>query len=87
MTRWLPWFRASLKYVNGSASHQSSLVGWRCSFACLARSSRSSVLPRAVEPAAVLPTRFGPVKIDVLEVRQAELDHPSDDAGDALRRT
>lgn len=38
-----------------------------------------------VEPAAVrLPTPFGPVKIDVLEVRQAELDRPSDDPGDRL---
>lgn len=39
----------------------------------------------AVEPAAVLlPTRYGPVKIDVLEVRQSELDHPSQDPGDRL---
>jgi hypothetical protein len=39
----------------------------------------------AVEPSAVLlPTRFGPVKIDVLEVRQIELDQPSDDPGDRL---
>lgn len=38
-----------------------------------------------VEPAAVLlPTRYGAVKIDVLEVRQVELDHPSDDPGDRL---
>lgn len=38
-----------------------------------------------VEPAAVLlPTPYGPVKIDVLEVRQAELDRPSDDPGDRL---
>ncbi|WP_257890320.1 hypothetical protein [Rhodococcus sp. USK10] len=36
-----------------------------------------------VEPAAVLlPTRYGAVKVDVLEVRQVELDHPSDDPGD-----
>lgn len=38
-----------------------------------------------VEPAAVLlPTAFGPVKLDVLEVRQIEIDHPSDDPGDRL---
>lgn len=38
-----------------------------------------------VEPAAVLlPTAYGPVKVDVLEVRQLELDHPSDDPGDRL---
>lgn len=38
-----------------------------------------------VEPAAVLlPTPFGDVKIDVLEVRQIELDEPSDDPGDRL---
>jgi hypothetical protein len=38
-----------------------------------------------VEPAAVLlPTPFGDVKIDVLEVRQVELDEPSDDPGDRL---
>ncbi|WP_225858040.1 nucleotidyl transferase AbiEii/AbiGii toxin family protein [Rhodococcus wratislaviensis] len=38
-----------------------------------------------VEPAAVLlPTRYGSVKVDVLEVRQVELDHPSDDPGDRL---
>ncbi|MEO3936590.1 prevent-host-death protein [Dermatophilaceae bacterium Soc4.6] len=38
-----------------------------------------------LEPAAVLlQTRFGPVKIDVLEVRQIELDRPSDDPGDRL---
>src|SRR5699024_1019894 len=37
----------------------------------------------AVEPAAVmLPTTFGPVTVDVLEVRQVELDQPSDDPGD-----
>lgn len=36
-------------------------------------------------PAAVLlPTSFGDVKIDVLEVRQIELDEPSDDPGDRL---
>jgi hypothetical protein len=39
----------------------------------------------AVEPAAVLlPTPFGDVKIDVLEVRQIEPDEPSDDPGDRL---
>lgn len=38
-----------------------------------------------VEPAAVLlPTPFGDVKVDVLEVRQVELDEPSDDPGDRL---
>jgi hypothetical protein len=40
---------------------------------------------KPVEPAAVLlPTPYGKVKIDVLEVRQAELDQPSDDPGDRL---
>jgi len=38
-----------------------------------------------VEPAAVLlPTPYGVVKVDVLQVRQAELDRPSDDPGDRL---
>jgi hypothetical protein len=38
-----------------------------------------------VEPAAVLlPTPYGPVKVDVLEVRQVELDQPSGDPGDRL---
>ena len=38
-----------------------------------------------VEPAGVLlPTRFGAVTVDVLEVRQIELDQPSDDPGDRL---
>lgn len=38
-----------------------------------------------VEPAAVLlPTPYGAVKVDVLEVRQVELDQPSDDPGDRL---
>jgi hypothetical protein len=38
-----------------------------------------------VEPAAVLlPTPYGPVKVDVLEVRQIEIDQPSDDPGDRL---
>lgn len=37
------------------------------------------------QPAAVLlPTRFGKVKVDVLEVRQIEIDAPSDDPGDRL---
>lgn len=37
------------------------------------------------EPAAVtLPTPYGSVRVDVLEVNQAELDHPSDDSGDRL---
>ncbi|OJF11559.1 prevent-host-death protein [Couchioplanes caeruleus subsp. caeruleus] len=36
-------------------------------------------------PAAVLlPTPYGPVKVDVLEVRQIELDLPSTDPGDRL---
>jgi len=39
----------------------------------------------AVEPAAVLlPTPYGQVKVDVLEVRQVEIDEPSDDPGDRL---
>lgn len=39
----------------------------------------------ALEPAAVLlPTPFGDVRVDVLEVRQAEIDYPSDDPGDRL---
>lgn len=43
---------------------------------------------RAEAPAAVhLQTRFGPVKVDVLEVRQAEIDRPSDDPGDRLHAT
>jgi hypothetical protein len=38
-----------------------------------------------VEPAAVLlPTPYGQVKVDVLEVRQVEIDEPSDDPGDRL---
>jgi hypothetical protein len=37
------------------------------------------------EPAAVLlPTAYGQVKVDVLEVRQVEIDQPSDDPGDRL---
>jgi hypothetical protein len=40
---------------------------------------------KPVEPAAVLlPTPYGAVKVDVLEVRQVELDRPSDDPGDRL---
>lgn len=40
---------------------------------------------RPVEPAAVvLPTPYGEVRVDVLEVRQVELDEPSDDPGDRL---
>ncbi|ADU49638.1 hypothetical protein [Intrasporangium calvum] len=40
---------------------------------------------KAIEPAAVeLVTPYGPVKVDVLEVRQVEIDHPSDDPGDRL---
>jgi hypothetical protein len=39
----------------------------------------------AVEPTSVLlPTAFGQVKVDVLEVRQVEIDEPSDDPGDRL---
>jgi hypothetical protein len=38
-----------------------------------------------VQPAAVLlSTPYGKVKVDVLEVRQAEIDMPSDDPGDRL---
>jgi hypothetical protein len=38
-----------------------------------------------VQPAAVmLLTPYGKVKVDVLEVRQAEIDTPSDDPGDRL---
>lgn len=46
---------------------------------------RGAAGAESVEPAAVLlPTAFGPVKVDVLEVRQVELDQPSDDPGDRL---
>jgi len=46
---------------------------------------RAAAGAKPVEPAAVLlPTAFGPVKVDVLEVRQIELDQPSDDPGDRL---
>jgi hypothetical protein len=38
-----------------------------------------------VEPSSVLlPTEYGQVKVDVLEVRQIEIDQPSDDPGDRL---
>jgi len=38
-----------------------------------------------VEPTSVLlPTPYGQVKVDVFEVRQSEIDHPSDDPGDRL---
>jgi hypothetical protein len=38
-----------------------------------------------VEPSSVLlPTVYGQVKVDVLEVRQIEIDQPSDDPGDRL---
>jgi hypothetical protein len=40
---------------------------------------------KPIEPAAVLlPTPYGAVKVDVLEVRQVELDQPSEDPGDRL---
>jgi hypothetical protein len=46
---------------------------------------RAAEHAESVEPAAVLlPTPYGPVKVDVIEVRQAELDRPSDDPGDRL---
>lgn len=46
---------------------------------------RAAAGAEPAEPAAVLlPTEFGPVKVDVLEVRQIELDQPSDDPGDRL---
>ena len=39
----------------------------------------------SVEPTSVLlPTPYGQVKVDVLEVRQIEIDQPSDDPGDRL---
>ena len=38
-----------------------------------------------VEPTSVLlPTAYGKVQVDVLEVRQIEIDQPSDDPGDRL---
>lgn len=46
---------------------------------------RAATGAEPIEPAAVLlPTPYGPVKVDVLEVRQVELDSPSDDPGDRL---
>jgi len=46
---------------------------------------RAAAGSEPVEPAAVLlPTPCGAVKVDVLEVRQVELDQPSDDPGDRL---
>lgn len=44
-------------------------------------------VPRAtaIEPSSVeLPTPAETVKVDVLKVNQAEIDHPSDDVGDRL---
>lgn len=42
----------------------------------------------SVEPAAVrVPTSSGMVRVDVLAVNQAEIDHPSDDSGDRLFAT
>ncbi|MGN6610296.1 MAG: prevent-host-death protein [Angustibacter sp.] len=46
---------------------------------------RAAAGAEPVEPTSVvLPTVYGPVRIDVLEVRQVELDQPSDDPGDRL---
>ncbi|WP_200901107.1 hypothetical protein [Nostocoides japonicum] len=46
---------------------------------------RAATDAKTIEPAAVeLATPYGPVKVDVLEVRQVEIDHPSDDPGDRL---
>jgi hypothetical protein len=46
---------------------------------------RAARYAEPVEPAAVLlRTPYGQVKVDVLEVRQVELDEPSDDPGDRL---
>lgn len=46
---------------------------------------RAAAGAEPVEPAAVLlPTPFGKVRVDVLEVRQIELDQPSDDPFDRL---
>ena len=40
---------------------------------------------KPVEPTSVLlPTAYGQVRVDVLEVRQIEIDQPSDDPGDRL---
>ncbi|MFI5493217.1 hypothetical protein [Actinoplanes sp. NPDC051859] len=45
---------------------------------------RAAAGAEPIQPAAVLlPTPYGPVKV-VLEVRQSELDVPSDDPGDRL---
>ncbi|MGW1343195.1 prevent-host-death protein [Kribbella sp. NPDC002412] len=46
---------------------------------------RTSSDTTPAEPAGVLvPTSYGDVRVDVLEVNQHELDHPSDDVGDRL---
>ncbi|EFQ84801.1 hypothetical protein HMPREF0063_10142 [Aeromicrobium marinum DSM 15272] len=46
---------------------------------------RAAIGTEAVEPSAVLlPTAHGKVRVDVLPVRQVELDQPSDDPGDRL---
>ncbi|MFI5843470.1 hypothetical protein ACIA8K_27560 [Catenuloplanes sp. NPDC051500] len=46
---------------------------------------RSALGAEPALPAVVLlPTPYGQVKVDVLEVPQIELDEPSDDAGDRL---
>ncbi|MDP4015063.1 MAG: hypothetical protein Q8P38_10665 [Candidatus Nanopelagicales bacterium] len=46
---------------------------------------RAAAGAKPVEPTAVLlPTQWGAVRVDVLEVRQVELDRPSDDPGDRL---
>lgn len=45
-----------------------------------AANGAESLMPAA----ALLPTRFGKVRVDVLEVRQNEIDAPSDDPGDRL---
>jgi hypothetical protein len=46
---------------------------------------RAALGAEPVEPTSVLlPTRYGQVKVDVLEVRQIEIDQPSDDPGDRL---
>lgn len=46
---------------------------------------RKSSETRAADPAGVLvPTSFGEVRVDVLEVNQYEVDNPSDNVGDRL---
>ncbi len=46
---------------------------------------RAAAGAERVEPSAVLlPTAHGPVRVDVLEVRQVDIDDPSDDPGDRL---